>query len=153
MGNFSAGELFVLKMGTPIKIASMARDLITLSGLTPDVDIEVTYTGLRPGEKLYEELITEGEGIQPTRHQDIMVLKAYECPDIDHLEAQIGELVRLAQSQDIRGIKQKLSEIVPEYQPQFDKPAATGSVAPAASRADRIAAADNFHKNEWQVAN
>jgi len=117
------GELFVLKMGTPIKIADMARDLITLSGFEPDVDIEIKYIGLRPGEKLYEELITAGEGIEPTRHKDIMVLKAYQCPDIVHLEAQIGDLVRLAQDQDENGLKLKLAQIVPEYQPRLDDPA------------------------------
>jgi FlaA1/EpsC-like NDP-sugar epimerase len=114
------GELFVLKMGTPIRIANMARDIITLSGLQPDVDIEIKYTGLRPGEKLYEELITADEGIQPTRHKDIMVLKSDQCPSITHIEALIQDLVDLAQRQDIRGIKEKLCELVPEYCPELD---------------------------------
>ena len=70
------GDIFILEMGTPVKIADMARDLITLSGKEPDRDIEIVYTGLRPGEKLYEELITEGEGIVPTEHEKIMVLKS-----------------------------------------------------------------------------
>jgi FlaA1/EpsC-like NDP-sugar epimerase len=117
------GELFVLKMGTPVKIADMARDLISLSGFQPDVDIEIKYVGLRPGEKLYEELITKGEGIQPTRHRDIMVLRADHCVSLQRLEAQIESLVRLAQDQDETGIKLKLAEIVPEYKPQLDNPA------------------------------
>jgi FlaA1/EpsC-like NDP-sugar epimerase len=117
------GELFVLKMGTPVKIADMARDLISLSGFQPDVDIEIKYVGLRPGEKLYEELITEGEGIQPTRHRDIMVLRADQCVSLQRLEAQIDGLVQLAQNQDETGIKLKLAEIVPEYQPRIDDPA------------------------------
>jgi len=62
-------------MGTPVKIADMARDLIQLSGKEPDRDIEIVFTGLRPGEKLYEELITRGEGIVQTSHKKIMVLK------------------------------------------------------------------------------
>ena len=66
-------------MDTPDKIADMARDLIRLSGFEPDVDIKIEYIGLRPGEKLYEELITEGENIVPTRHEKIMVLKGIEC--------------------------------------------------------------------------
>ena len=69
------GEIFILDMGTPIKIDDMARDLIRLSGFEPDVDIKIEYIGLRPGEKLFEELITEGENIVPTRHEKIMVLK------------------------------------------------------------------------------
>ena len=62
------GEIFVLKMGTPIRIADMARDIITLSGFKPDEEIEIKYIGLRDGEKLYEELITDGEDIQSTGH-------------------------------------------------------------------------------------
>ena len=73
MGN--GGEIFLLDMGTPIKIVDMAHDLIRLSGLEPDVDIKIEFIGLRPGEKLYEELITEGEGIVATNHENIMVLK------------------------------------------------------------------------------
>ena len=70
------GEIFILKMGEPVKIDQMARDMIRLAGKEPDVDIEIHYTGLRPGEKLYEELITEGEGIVPTGHEKIMVLRS-----------------------------------------------------------------------------
>ena len=69
------GETFILEMGESIKIADMARDLIRLSGKVPDDDIEIRFTGLRQGETLYEELITEGEGIVPTNHEKIMVLK------------------------------------------------------------------------------
>ena len=68
------GEVFILKMGTPVKIADMARDLIRLSGKEPDVDIKIVFTGLRNGEKLYEELITIGEDILPTDHEKVMVL-------------------------------------------------------------------------------
>jgi hypothetical protein len=64
-------------MGTPVKIADMARDLIRLSGKEPDRDIRIVFTGLREGEKLYEELITVGEGIVPTGHEKIMVLRNY----------------------------------------------------------------------------
>jgi len=71
------GEIFILRMGTPVKIADMARDLIRLSGKEPDRDIRIVFTGLREGEKLYEELITVGEGIVPTGHEKIMVLRNY----------------------------------------------------------------------------
>ncbi len=69
------GEIFILKMGSPVKIVNLARDLIKLMGYEPAKEIKLQYTELRPGEKLYEELITEGEGIVPTRHEKIMVLR------------------------------------------------------------------------------
>jgi FlaA1/EpsC-like NDP-sugar epimerase len=110
------GEIFILDMGTPIKIDDMARDLIRLSGFEPDVDIDIEYIGLRPGEKLYEELITEGEGIVPTSHEKILVLKGIEC-NLDILNGKINELVYLAREQDGEKIKEKLQEIIPEYGP------------------------------------
>ena len=112
MGN--GGEIFILDMGTPIKINDMARDLIRLSGFEPDVDIKIEYVGLRPGEKLYEELMTEGENIVPTRHEKIMVLKGIGC-DLQLLNGKIDELAQLAQEQAGKKIKSKLQEIVPEY--------------------------------------
>ena len=108
------GEIFLLEMGTPIKIVDMARDLIRLSGFEPDVDINIEYIGLRPGEKLYEELITEGEGVIPTSHKKIMVLKGKEC-NLDELNGKIDDLVHLAREQDAEKIKKRLQEIVPEY--------------------------------------
>ncbi|MBW2590008.1 MAG: polysaccharide biosynthesis protein, partial [Deltaproteobacteria bacterium] len=114
MGN--GGEIYLLDMGTTIKISDMARDLIRLSGFEPDVDIKIEYIGLRPGEKLYEELITEGENIVPTSHEKIMVLKGMEC-NLHVLNGQIDELAILAANQDEKTIKAKLKEIVPEYSP------------------------------------
>jgi len=110
------GEIYLLDMGTTIKISNMARDLIRLSGFEPDVDIKIEYIGLRPGEKLYEELITEGENIVPTSHEKIMVLKGMEC-NLQILNGQIEELATLAEKQDEKNIKVKLQEIVPEYSP------------------------------------
>ena len=97
----------------------MARDLIRRSGFKPDVDIELKFTGLRPGEKLYEELITEGEGIVKTPHQKLFVLRASSCIDPGWLGRKIKELALLAHEQNADAIKLKLKEIVPEYQP-FD---------------------------------
>ena len=120
------GEVFVLKMGTPVKIADMARDLIRLSGKEPDVDIKIIYTGLRDGEKLYEELITEGEDILPTRHGEIMVLRSNRHDDEANywqeirakLETDIDELIKYSLLHDTKAIKKKFQEIVPEYTPQ-----------------------------------
>ena len=114
MGN--GGEIFVLKMGTPIRIDDMARDLIRLSGFEPDVDIKIEYIGLRPGEKLNEELIIEGEGILPTSHEKIMVLKGLEC-NLQLLDGNINELAQSAEEQNRDKIIARLREIVPEYIP------------------------------------
>ena len=113
------GEIFILDMGTPVKIVDMARDLIRRSGFKPDVDIEIKFIGLRPGEKLYEELITEGEGIVRTPHEKLFVLRADNEIDPGWLGQKIKELALLAHEQDVQGIKLKLQEIVPEYHP-FD---------------------------------
>lgn len=116
----SGGEIFVLKMGTPIRIDDMARDLIRLSGFEPDADIKIEYIGLRPGEKLSEELMIEGEGILPTMHEKIMVLKGLEC-NLQMLNGNINELAMLAEEQNAEKIKAKLQEIVPEYIPASHK--------------------------------
>lgn len=108
------GEIFILDMGTSIKIDDMARDLIRLSGFEPDVDIKIEYVGIRPGEKLYEELITEGEGIVTTDHEKIMVLKGPAC-DLFSMNGKIDELIELTVDQDGELIKTKLKSIVPEY--------------------------------------
>ena len=111
------GEIFILDMGTPIKIDDMARDLIRLSGFEPDADIQIEYIGMRPGEKLYEELVTEGENIMPTRHDKIMVLKGVEC-DLELLDGKIDILAQLAVEQAGDEIRSKLQQIVPEYRPR-----------------------------------
>lgn len=110
------GETFILEMGTSVKIADMARDLIRLSGFEPDKDIPIEYIGLRPGEKLYEELITQGEDIVPTEHKKIMVLSGCTCA-LDHLNGQIDQVIEVAKTQDGKKIKEMLKEMVPEYQP------------------------------------
>ncbi len=112
------GEIFILEMGQPVKIADMARDLIRLSGKEPDKDIEIVFTGLREGEKLYEELITEGEGIVRTEHDKIMVLKAFEN-DFEAYAKQLKDiLIRMASAADnfdAEGVRTLLHEVVPEF--------------------------------------
>lgn len=114
----TGGEIFLLKMGNPVKIANLAHDLIKLMGFEPGVDIKITYTGLRPGEKLYEELITEGEGIVPTSHEKIMVLHGDGKPYLA-MEKHLSELARKAKSHDAAGIKVVLQKIIPEYLPDL----------------------------------
>lgn len=113
----SGGEIFILDMGQPVKIADMAQDLIRLHGLDPDVDVPIQYVGLRPGEKLYEELITEGEGIVPTSHEKIRVLRG-RASDVPTLDTQIDALMQAAQAYDGPCIKSLLKDIIPEYTPQ-----------------------------------
>jgi len=110
------GEIFILDMGEPIRIVGMARDLIRLHGLEPDKDILIEFIGLRPGEKLYEELITSGEGIVSTCHEKIMVLRG-EKQDAAGLLAQIESLLAIARQGDSSAIRKKLRQIVPEYNP------------------------------------
>jgi len=110
------GEIFVLDMGEPLKIVDLAKDLIKLSGLEPGRDIDIVYTGLRPGEKLSEELFREGEHIKITKHEHILIAEADDF-DEEKLHESILELKRLAKEMDGKKIKQKLGEIVPEYQP------------------------------------
>ena len=109
-------EIFILDMGKPVKIADLARDLIRLSGFEPEEDIKIEFIGLRPGEKLYEELITEGEGIVGTQHEKIMTLRGEKC-SIEMLNGKIDELGRLAAEQDAEKIRSTLKEIVSDYQP------------------------------------
>ena len=108
------GEIFVLDMGEPVKIVDLARELITLSGFRPGEDIEIDFTGPRPGEKLFEELSIKGENMQPTRHPKIAIWKNIPM-DRDKLHAGINELVSIAKTQSYSKIVQKIKELVPEY--------------------------------------
>jgi len=108
----------VLEMGTPVKIADMARDLIRLSGKEPDVDILIVYTGLRPGEKLYEELITADEDVVPTEHEKIMVLRNHHGDYAhDKLLADLDTLLQCTQEYEIERLKAVLKTMIPEYKP------------------------------------
>lgn len=113
------GEIFILKMGEPVKIANLAHDLIKLLGHQPGKDIKVNFTGLRPGEKLYEELITEGEGIVPTKHEKIMVLRGDGRPYSEFAEL-LTLLAQQATKHNAPGIKECLHQIIPEYKPDIE---------------------------------
>ncbi len=109
------GEIFVLDMGEPVKIDTMARNLIRLSGYEPDVDINIEYTGLRPGEKLYEELLMKEEGLQETDNKLIHIGKPIEMDD----ELFKKQLARLdaAYRAEVTNMKEIVAEIVPTYHP------------------------------------
>jgi FlaA1/EpsC-like NDP-sugar epimerase len=119
----TGGEIFILEMGTPVKIADMAKDLIRLSGKEPGRDIEIRFDKLRPGEKLYEELITEGEGIVSTAHEKIMMIQPAGCFDEygdqtgyrEWLFNQLTDLYAAAETYDPSLIRKKLQQIVTEY--------------------------------------
>jgi FlaA1/EpsC-like NDP-sugar epimerase len=110
------GEIFLLDMGEPVKILHLAEELIRLSGLRPYEDIDITFTGLRPGEKLYEELLLAGEGVMPTSHGKIRTAQATICDPVT-LQRQMGELFLAERSMDIEKVRAVLQEIVPEYHP------------------------------------
>lgn len=112
------GEIFILKMGEPIKIAQLARDLIKLAGREPDTEIKIKFIGLREGEKLYEELITEGEGIVETDHEKIMVLRGNgkTCAKIYQ---GLERLQQKTKAHDGQGIKDALQQMIPEYTPDY----------------------------------
>ena len=120
----TGGDVFVLDMGTPVKIIDLARRMVELSGLqirdasNPEGDIELAITGLRPGEKLYEELLI-GENPQPTRHP--RVLKAHEtCPPWFELAQHLKRLTTALDANDVPAIKAILQQLVPGYQPIDD---------------------------------
>jgi FlaA1/EpsC-like NDP-sugar epimerase len=111
------GEIFVLEMGKPVRIVDLARDMIRLSGLT-ESDVPIEFSGLRPGEKLYEELLTDSERTLPTPHPNLRVAQAEAAPDAEwrrELESWMAE----STPGTIREIKLRLRRFVPEYSPQL----------------------------------
>jgi FlaA1/EpsC-like NDP-sugar epimerase len=113
------GEIYMLHMGEPILITDLARDMITLSGLRPGVDIEIVFTGKRPGEKLYEELANEGENVDTTSHPKIGIWK-HRPENREMVLAGIQRLIALADSSDLEEIQSELKSIVQEYNPEND---------------------------------
>lgn len=110
------GEIYILDMGQPVKIADMARNLIRLSGFEPDVDIKIEYTGLRPGEKLYEEILMDEEGLQETENKLIHIGKPIVMDD-DKFKEQLKKLYAACE-EETDDMKQLVSEIVPTYKKQ-----------------------------------
>lgn len=108
------GEIFVLDMGEPVLIRHLAEQMITLSGLRVDKDIKIIYTGLRPGEKLFEEVLHESEGLQPTSHDKLLLARSRKV-DWTWLTDELDKLQQAATSRDVDVLKGHLRNIVPEY--------------------------------------
>ena len=112
------GEIFVLDMGEPVKILDLAKNLIRLSGFIPDKDIKIEFTGLRPGEKLYEELLMDEEGLQDTENKLIHIGKPIEI-DEEKFKKQLEELYK-ASLQEPDDVRRMVKEIVTTYHPDND---------------------------------
>jgi FlaA1/EpsC-like NDP-sugar epimerase len=113
MGN--GGEIFVFDMGQPVAIAELAKKMIRLYGMIPNIDINITYSGLRPGEKLYEELLNDAENTLATYHDKILIAKVREV-EIELIKssfAQLSQLVLSSANEMI--IVGKMKELVPEF--------------------------------------
>jgi FlaA1/EpsC-like NDP-sugar epimerase len=128
--------VYVLEMGEQIKIEEMARNVIRLSGYVPDEDIAISYVGLRPGEKLFEELVGASETVQPSAIDRVFEVRSEALPSVEWLNAQVRRLERLAKQGDATGVLRALSMIVPEFtgRPWESVPAtAPARVAPTVS--------------------
>lgn len=112
MGN--GGEIFIFDMGKSVKIVNLAKRMIQLSGLELGSDIQISFTGLRPGEKLYEELLANKENTQPTYHPHIMIAKVREYK-FNHVNSVISELISLPFNENDMSVVSKMKEIVPEF--------------------------------------
>jgi FlaA1/EpsC-like NDP-sugar epimerase len=111
------GAVFVLEMGEPVRVVDMARHLIHLAGFTPEQDIAITFTGLRPGEKLFEELVTEQETVEASGIPKVMRMRSAALPDGARLATQLATLERLASDGDRNAVIRQLATMIPEFVP------------------------------------
>ncbi|HEY4224142.1 MAG TPA: UDP-N-acetylglucosamine 4,6-dehydratase family protein, partial [Myxococcota bacterium] len=124
------GEIFVLDMGEPVKIVDLARDLITLSGLRPGVDVQIEITGLRPGEKLFEELAVDGENVDKTKHPKIFIGRL-RVVDLAALAQSLSELATHVDDADPAQLIASMRALVPEYAPEAKVSMLAAVAAPA----------------------
>ena len=110
-------QIFVFDMGQPVKIADLAKKMIRLSGLEPGIDIRIEYTGLRPGEKLYEELLNDEELVKPTSHDKIMIANVREY-EYDDMQGMYDQLFAYAKDNKDYLVVRVMKEMVPEYKSQ-----------------------------------
>jgi FlaA1/EpsC-like NDP-sugar epimerase len=127
-----SGEIMLLDMGAPVKIVDLARDMITLSGFRPDIDIKIEFQGLRPGEKLFEELRTSAEDILPTPHKKIFVWQSRYCC-LEDMQAALKRLAAVTDGASFAEVYKVLKSIVPEYQPPAEPPVPDVPCEPAPS--------------------
>jgi FlaA1/EpsC-like NDP-sugar epimerase len=132
----TGGEIFVLDMGEPVLILDMAKDLISLSGLKPEDDIPIVFSGLRPGEKLFEELALSDENADTTRHSKIFVGRI-RVQDFDEIERSIEALVAIADKAGTSEIRAKLKSVVPEYRPEPTEEPEAQSPTPESEATER----------------
>jgi len=125
----TGGQIYLLDMGEPVKIVDLARQMITLSGFRPGEDIDIVFTGVRPGEKLFEELRTEGEDLEPTVHPKVLVWR-HEPTTWDKIGQAIKNLKAVENSDDRSRIVALLKEIIPEYDPSNDLKARRNTASP-----------------------
>nr|WP_317128947.1 polysaccharide biosynthesis protein [Mangrovivirga cuniculi] len=114
------GEIFLFDMGESVKIVDLAKKMIKLSGFEPNVDIEIVYTGLREGEKLYEELLNTKENTLPTHHEKIMIAKVREY-NFDRIETQFKKLKMAVDQRNDMLVVSMMKAIVPEYKSNSSK--------------------------------
>ena len=110
----AGGEIYLFDMGQPVKILDLAKNMIRLSGLEPEKDIEIEFIGLRPGEKIFEELLANEENSLPTHHEKILVGKVRSYP-FEEVSSNIQELIDLFESQNNLSIVQKMKDMIPEF--------------------------------------
>jgi FlaA1/EpsC-like NDP-sugar epimerase len=115
------GEVFVLDMGEQVKVVDLARNMIVLSGLVPDQDIQIVYSGLRPGEKLYEELFEEAEQVESTAHTKIRRAVNASAVQSDRLDQAIAQLEAAVSHGDEDELIRRLHEAVPTYTPMSSR--------------------------------
>jgi FlaA1/EpsC-like NDP-sugar epimerase len=132
------GEVFVLEMGEPVKIADLAKNLILLSGLQPERDIEIQFTGLRPGEKMFEELNLHDEHLVPTSHAKIRSYACYQGVDAMQLKASLLRLQAIVEGQDVANLVLLLKELVPDYNPGTELLKTALSIRPYDAVPDKI---------------
>jgi FlaA1/EpsC-like NDP-sugar epimerase len=119
-GNMGKGsEIFIFDMGKPVKIVDLANKMIRLAGLTPDEDIKIFFTGLRPGEKLYEELLNKEEETMPTHHEKIKIARV--IPNAAGIRKEIDGLIQLAEVEDNFKVVAKMKNLLPEFKSNNSK--------------------------------